>query len=224
MVGAHADPSWMPHRTYTCAELVVTAAFSIHMTDFLQKLGGEITPGRRAAMWARLGKLNVDTSHWDRSPYAHRGTYSREQLAAAVAASLSVADVMRRLGIKPAGGSHHHISGRIRREGLDTSHFLGRAINSGRVAPRKSAERVLVRLPEGSRRTKRRLLVRAMLECGVPYVCQGCGCCGTWLGRPLTLAVDHIDGVWLDNRLANLRFLCPNCHAQTSTWCRRKGP
>ena len=34
--------------------------------------------------------------------------------------------------------------------------------------------------------------------------------------------VDHIDGDWQDNRLENLRFLCPNCHAQTATWCRQK--
>jgi hypothetical protein len=214
----------MPQRSYSREDLAVTAAFSVHMTDFLHKLGVEITPGRRAAMWARLGQLKIDTSHWDRSPYANRGTYSREGLAAAVAASQSVAGVMRRLGIRPAGGSHFHISNRIKREGLDTSHFLGQAINRGRPGPRKPASLVLVRLPEGSLRPKRHLLVRAMLESGVPYRCQGCGCDGTWLGEAITLAVDHINGDWLYNRLANLRFLCPNCHAQTSTWCRRKGP
>ena len=137
---------------------------------------------------------------------------------------MSTAEVMRRLGIKPAGGSHFHISKRIRREGLDTSHFRRQAINRGRIGRRKSAADILVQLPRGAQRTKRHLLVRAMLESGVPYVCSNCSCDGTWLGMPLTLAVDHINGDWLDNRLANLRFLCPNCHAQTSTWCRRKGP
>jgi hypothetical protein len=172
-------------------------------------------------MWARLNRHDIDISHWNRSP---RGQYSREELAAAVASSVSVAEVMRRLGIKPAGGSHFHISNRIRREGLDTTHFLGQAYARGAPGRRKPAAEVLVIRPSGSLRLKRGQLLRAMLESGVPYVCALCACDGTWRARPIVLAIDHINGDWLDNRLVNLRFLCPNCHAQTATWCRKKGP
>lgn len=62
-----------------------------------------------------------------------------------------------------------------------------------------------------------------MIESEVPYLCALCGLDPIWNGQPLNLAVDHIDGEFLNCVLDNLRFLCPNCHAQTSTWCRRKG-
>ena len=52
------------------------------------------------------------------------------------------------------------------------------------------------------------------------YKCSGKDCCnkGEWLGKPLVLQLDHINGVRDDHRLENLRFLCPNCHSQTDTY------
>jgi hypothetical protein len=60
---------------------------------------------------------------------------------------------------------------------------------------------------------KRKIIKENLL----PYKCS---CCGIfdWLGNPLSLQLDHINGVNNDNRLENLRFLCPNCHTQTPTW------
>jgi predicted RNA-binding Zn-ribbon protein involved in translation (DUF1610 family) len=215
------DRAGMTSPKYPVADLVVGAAFVSNMNEFLNYLGVEVTPSRRREMWARLSNYRIDVSHWSRTP---RGSYSREELADAVARATSIAGVMRHLGIRPAGGSHFHISQRIKREGLDTSHFLGQAYARGKLGKRKTASEILVVRPEGSSRTDGSRLRRAMNESGVPYACAICGCDAMWLGTPLTLAVDHINGDWLDNRLANLRFLCPNCHAQTSTWCRKKGP
>lgn len=53
----------------------------------------------------------------------------------------------------------------------------------------------------------------------IPYVCSFCGNNGKWLNRDLSLELDHINGVNNDNRLENLRWLCPNCHAITDTYC-----
>jgi 5-methylcytosine-specific restriction endonuclease McrA len=52
----------------------------------------------------------------------------------------------------------------------------------------------------------------------LPYRCSICGNSGRWNEQELTLEIDHINGDHFDNRLANLRFLCPNCHSQTQTY------
>jgi hypothetical protein len=199
--------------------ITALAQESFCMADLLDKLRTESTPRVRRNMRARLARWGVDTSHWDKSP---RRFYSDADLADAVAVSTSVAGVLRLLGVPLSGGQHAHIARRIRRAGIDTSHFRGQAHNRGREFPRKRPEQVLIVLPPGSALVKARQLRRAMVQSGIEERCLICGCDGMWQGIPLRLVIDHVNGDWLDNRLTNVRFLCPNCHAQTSTWCRQK--
>lgn len=56
-----------------------------------------------------------------------------------------------------------------------------------------------------------------MLEFGREYKCAQCGI-SSWQSKPITLEVDHIDGIRNHNYPENLRFLCPNCHSQTINW------
>lgn len=61
----------------------------------------------------------------------------------------------------------------------------------------------------------RRIVIKDNL---IKYACAICGNDGTWLNQKLVLQLDHINGNASDNRLENLRFLCPNCHTQTTTF------
>ncbi|MFV2022047.1 hypothetical protein [Micromonospora sp. LOL_023] len=148
-----------------------------------------------------------------------REKYTRERLAAAAEQCHNVTDVLRHLGIRVSGGSHAHISRRLKFYGINTSHFTGSAHNRGqRGYYRLTPPMLLVRLPRGSRRTPGFRLKRALLSIGVPERCATCGTGPTWQDAPLTLHVEHGDGDFLNNRATNLRLLCPNCHSQTETY------
>lgn len=151
--------------------------------------------------------------------------YSKEQLREAVDGSKSYAGVLRFLSIRQSGGSQSNIKRRIASFNIDVSHFTGQACNKGKISNnRLYASDLLVRLPEGSHRTHAAKLKRGLLEQGRPYVCAGTGCLvgEVWLSQPLTLHIDHIDGDFLNNLEENLRFLCPNCHAQTATFGNKR--
>lgn len=150
--------------------------------------------------------------------------YTKELLTKACNSSISIAGVIRFLGLKEAGGTHYHVARKIRAYGIDTSHFLGRIANSGpnHKGPIKklTPEQILVKRTSGPR-TAARLLRRALIDSGVEYKCE-CGITGMWKDKPLMLQVDHKNRDWLDNSIENLRFICPNCHSQTAGWCKSK--
>lgn len=147
-----------------------------------------------------------------------------EMLEKAVKENISIMGVMRTLGIKMAGGSHTHISRKIKKLGIDTTHFHGIRANArhyDNFPTRKTADQILVKRSEGYRQETKRLN-RALAEIGRKYECEGCKNTGEWQGTKLVLQVDHIDGEFLNDTRENIRFLCPNCHSQTTGFNRPK--
>jgi hypothetical protein len=75
-----------------------------------------------------------------------------------------------------------------------------------------------------SRRRSRAHLKRRLLSAGIKQNrCEQCGIT-EWQGRPLSMALHHLNGDGRDNRLENLQLLCPNCHSQTDTFAGRNRP
>ncbi|WP_443071852.1 HNH endonuclease signature motif containing protein [Streptomyces sp. WMMC940] len=143
------------------------------------------------------------------------------ELAAAVSSSYSLAEVLRRLPRPDNTSQRTNLKRWIADDALSTAHFLGQAHMKGRpgTVPARRAADILVKRETG-RRARTAHLRRALRETGLPEACADCGTGPEWLGRPMTLEVDHINGDRLDDRAGNLRLLCPNCHATTATWCR----
>ncbi|MFF0749030.1 HNH endonuclease [Streptomyces sp. NPDC004267] len=204
----------MGASAYTKDRLDAAARGARTLTEALERMGVDPRSGSRRYLHDRMRKLGVDTSHFEREGVK----WTREVLAEAVAASTNMCEVLRRLGVEIVGGHHTHISRRIKTYDIDTSHFRTPS-QKGKVWRPRTPEALLV---EQSGPHPRRIpsdrIAWALAESGVREQCAMCDTGPVWRGRPLPLEVDHMDGNWRDNRIENLRFLCPNCHSTTDTY------
>jgi 5-methylcytosine-specific restriction endonuclease McrA len=131
-------------------------------------------------------------------------------------------DVLRFLGYQANGHNYRTVQKWVRQWNVPTDHFDPRVGTSRSAAIRRvPLEQVLV---EHSRYTRGNLK-RRLLTAGLKQpVCELCGQGEIWLGASMSMVLDHINGVSDDNRLENLRMLCPNCNATRDTHCGRNTP
>lgn len=148
-------------------------------------------------------------------------TWSDDELVAAVARHTNLTDVLRELGLRPAGGNHASVRRHVARLALDTSHFTNDRRLRGLRALRERQALPMSQLFCTGSRVGRQTLRKYTRRRLAPYRCEGCGNEGSWNGAPLTLQGDHRNGTYDDDRLEDLRWLCPNCHSQTDDFAGR---
>lgn len=151
--------------------------------------------------------------------FALARTWTDDDLREAVVASHNMKECLTRLGLTAGPGNRGTVKKYINKLSLDVSHWHGQSYSElGSGSRGYPIEEILV---EGSTYKTCHLrdrLVKAGLK---DLVCEGCGL-NQWMGQPIPIEVDHVNGINNDHRIENLRFLCPNCHALTPTWRGRK--
>ena len=148
--------------------------------------------------------------------------YTKEWLEELCASSYSYAEVLRKAGRSQGGGSQESLKSKIREFDIDVSHFTGQRWQESpnqkdnhEKRERYSIDDIFIDNSKVTQKVLRGYIARHNI---LEYKCQNCGCDGTWQNSTIALEVDHINGNNSDNRIENLRYLCPNCHALTETY------
>lgn len=153
--------------------------------------------------------------------YMKKVNYSKELLEEKIVDCYSFAELCRRLGLKPEGSNPKTLRKKLQEFEVDFSHFTGQGWNKlGHPSFGNSGKSLdsffTCNSNSSSSNVKNRLLKNNLKE----NKCEICGIV-SWLGNPIIIQLHHINGDSTDNRLENLQMLCPNCHSQTDSYCKR---
>jgi len=143
--------------------------------------------------------------------------YTKDELTTAIAKSSCWSDACRTLKITVCTFNFKRLQHLCRINELSTEHFNIKATFK-RNKHYWSHEEIFVKKSRASRSVLRDYVLRHNV---LKLKCAECNTEKTWNNKPITLEIDHVNGHSEDNRLENLRMLCPNCHSQTNTYRRK---
>ena len=147
----------------------------------------------------------------------------KQELELIILNSSSYSEILRKLNIFSQGSNINTLKRRIEYENIDTSH-IKKGLNSNKgkkFGPSKNRIPNETLFVENSCTCRSVIRSRLIKENIISYSCFNCGLNPIWNGNPLSMVLDHINGIPNDNRIENLRFLCPNCNSQTDTFAGR---
>lgn len=150
--------------------------------------------------------------------------YSKENFVKAIKNANSIKEALKNLNLRAAGGNYKVFHKYVKLYNLDISHFEARKLQNkalmlNAIKNTIPLSEILVENSTFNRTHLKNRLYKEGLkkrECEMP----GCGQSEMWMGKKMSLILDHINGIHNDNRIENLRIVCPNCNATLPTHCR----
>lgn len=204
----------MPARSWTQDQLKIATESSTTIAEIIQKLGLKYNSQTHRYIRNWILKYGFSTKHLrvdiSLGRIHNQRTWSDASLKEAVQSCTSIRQVALKLGLSPIGTNYMHVKKHCERLNLDLS-----KMGVAKLSQRKTLEEMLqIGTEINSYELKIKLFKAGLLV----EVCKMCGLGPNWQGRKLALQLDHENGNRNDNRLENLRILCPNCHSQTITY------
>jgi len=130
--------------------------------------------------------------------------YKDEEVTEYAKEVYSIAQLLKKLNLKPAGGNYAHIKKTIQRLNINTDHWTGQGWSKDQ------------QLKDWSKYSKvEKLKPHLIREKG--HKCENC-LLTEWQNYPIILEVHHKNGDKTNNNFDNLQLLCCNCHALTDNW------
>jgi len=151
---------------------------------------------------------------------SRKRTWTDEDFTKAASVSTSVRDLLKKIGLHPTGANYKTVWATVRRLGINTKHWVGSGHLKGKTHNWSKClpfEEILIK-DSHYRGSTSRLKSRLIKNGKLLNKCYECGQEPLWKGKILVHVLDHINGDNTDNRIENLRLLCPNCNSQTETF------
>ncbi len=177
--------------------------------EIMEKLGILPVTGSYITLKKYLHKYDIDFK-----PILISEKWSEENIKNIVNKSTTYKECLERLGIRAAGSNYKQLKKYIKLYNIDITHFDRNTTNTNTQTAKKPLSEILTENSNYNRASLKKRLYETGLK---NRECEMCGQDENWNGVKISLILDHVNGVYNDNRIENLRIVCPNCNAGLPT-------